>query len=136
HVDRRRKKGISPVTLKKEIASLRACWNWSVHGGLLKGTFPGRGLRFPKEDEKEPFRTFAEIEAIIASERPDEARQEALWEALYLTKPELAEFLAYVQQNGTLPWVYPMVAFAAYTGARRSEMLRALAADLDLDGGI
>jgi hypothetical protein len=30
HVDRRRKKGVSSVTLKKEIATLRACWNWSV----------------------------------------------------------------------------------------------------------
>src|SRR5205814_1327365 len=36
--------------------------------------------------------------------------------------------------HGTLPWVFPMVAFAAYTGARRSEMLRALATDVDLTG--
>jgi hypothetical protein len=37
HVDRRRKKGVSPVTMKKEITTVRACWNWAVHGGLLKG---------------------------------------------------------------------------------------------------
>jgi hypothetical protein len=60
HVERRRKKGVSPVTLRKELATVRACWNWAVHGGLLKGPFPGNGLRFPKEEEKEPFRTFAE----------------------------------------------------------------------------
>jgi hypothetical protein len=48
HVDRRRKKGVAPVTLKKEFATVRACWNWAVHGGILKGTFPGRGLCFPK----------------------------------------------------------------------------------------
>jgi integrase len=135
HVDRRRKRGVSPVTLKKELATLRACWNWATHGGLLKGSFPGRGLRFPKEDEKEPFRTLAEIEAIVAAEHPDDARLGTLWEALYLTRPEVEEFLAHVRQNGTLPWVYPMVAFAAYTGARRSEMLRALVTDLDLEGG-
>jgi integrase len=136
HVDRRRKKGVSPVTLKKAIATVRACWNWAVHGGLLKGTFPGRGLRFPKEEEKEPFRTFAEIEAIIAAENPDEERLEVLWECLYLTRPEIEEFLVHVREHGTLPWVYPMVAFAAYTGARRSEMLRALATDVDLAGRI
>jgi integrase len=45
------------------------------------------------------------------------------------------ELLAHVRVRGTLPWVYPMVAFAAYTGARRSEMLRALASDVDLAGG-
>jgi hypothetical protein len=59
HVDRRRKKGVSPVTMKKEIATVRACWNWAVHGGLLKGTFPDRGLRFPKEEEKEKKSRFA-----------------------------------------------------------------------------
>ncbi len=136
HVERRRKKGVAPVTLKKEVATLRACWNWAAHGELVKGIFPGRGLRFPKEEETEPFRTFAEIEAIIAAEKPDETRKDALWHTLYLTRPELEQFLAHVKQNGTLPWIYPVVAFAAYTGARRSEILRALASDVDLPGGI
>jgi integrase len=136
HIDRRGRKGISPVTLKKELATLRACWNWAVQAGVVKGTFPGKGLRFPKEEEKERFRTFTEIEAIIAAEDPDEGRKEALWEALYLTRPEVEEFLAYVRENATLSWVFPMVAFAAYTGARRSEMLRALVTDVDLAGGI
>jgi integrase len=136
HVDRRRKKGISPVTLRKELATVRACWNWAVHAGHLKGAFPGKGLRFPKEEEKEPFRTFAEIEAIIAAEKADEDRQQILWEALYLTRLEVEEFLAYVQQNATLPWLHPLVAFAAYTGARRSEMLRALVTDIDAGGVI
>jgi integrase len=136
HVDRRHKKGVAAVTLKKEIATLRACWNWAAHGGLVKGAFPNKGLRFAKEDEKEPFRTFAEINAIIAAEKPDEDRKEALWEGLFLTRQEMEQFLAYVRQNGTLPWVYPLVALAAYTGARRSEMLRALVTDVDLDGVI
>jgi integrase len=135
HVDRRRKKGVSPVTLRKEVATVRACWNWAVHAGVLKGAFPGKGLRFPKEEEKEPFRTYAEIETVLASESPDDARREVLWESLYLTPAEVEQFLLCVRQHATLPWVYPMVAFAAYTGARRSEMLRALAADVDLAGG-
>lgn len=136
HVDRRAKKGLSPVTSKKEIASFRACWNWAVHGGLLKGAFPNRGLRFPKEEEKEPFRTFTEIETAIAIESPDDERREALWEALYLTRSEIEELLEYMRTHGTQPWVYPMVVFAAYTGARRSEMMRALTTDLDLTGGV
>jgi integrase len=134
HVERRRKK-VSAVTLRKEISTLRACWNWAVHGGLLKGAFPSKGLRFPKEEEKEPFRTYAEIEALLIAADPDDERRAALWEALYLTRPEVEDFLAHVRESGTLPWVYPMVAFAAYTGARRSEMLRSLVADVDLEGG-
>ncbi|HEY1380464.1 MAG TPA: tyrosine-type recombinase/integrase [Gemmataceae bacterium] len=135
HVDRRQRKGVAAVTLKKEVASFRACWNWGVQANLVKGPFPGRGLRFPKEEEKEPFRTFAEIEALIAAKRPDDARRDTLWEALYLTRPEVEQFLAHVRKHATLPWVYPMVTFAAYTGARRSELLRALAADVDVAGG-
>jgi integrase len=136
HVDRRRKKGVSPVTIKKELATFRACWNWAAHGGLLKGVFPGRGLRFPKEEEKEPFRTFADIQAVLAAGVLGTNRADALWEALYLTRPEVEDFLAHVRECGTLPWVYPLVAFAAYTGARRSEMLRVLLTDLDLEAGL
>lgn len=135
HVDRRAKKSVSPVTIKKEVASLRACWNWAAHGEVIKGTFPSKGLRFPKEDEKEPFRTLAEVEAIIERERADEARRDALREAIYLTKAEVEEFLQFVKENATLPWVYPMAATAAYTGARRGELLRMLVSDADLAAG-
>lgn len=135
HIDRRRRKGVAAATVKKEIATFRACWNWAAQGNLVTGAFPGRGLRFPKEQEKEPFRTFAEIKAIIAAENPDDARRDVLWESLYLTRRELEEFLEYVRENGTLPWVYPLIAFVAYTGARRSEALCALATDADLAGG-
>src|SRR5262249_28973748 len=81
HVERRRRKGVSPHTLKQEVATLRACWNWAAHGGIVKGALPRKGLRFPKEEEKEPFRTFAEIEAIVAAENPPEERKDALWES-------------------------------------------------------
>jgi integrase len=43
--------------------------------------------------------------------------------------------LAYASKNAYQPFLHPMVAFAAYTGARRSELLRILIDDVDLDGG-
>ncbi len=141
HVDRRAKmpgiagRLLSAATLKKEIASLRACWNWGVQTGLVKGTFPSRGLRYPKEDAKEPFRSYAEIQAIIARDHPGASRLKDLWDGLYLTKDELEELLTHAERFATLPWVYPMLVTAAYTGARRSELLRALVGDFDLDGG-
>ncbi len=56
HIDRRARKRyrgqpLSPATLRKEIASLRACWNWAVQAGRLKGAFSSRGLKYPKTDE-------------------------------------------------------------------------------------
>ena len=53
HVERRRKKGVSPVTLKKEIATVRACWNWAVHGGLITGaSFPARDCASPRRTRR------------------------------------------------------------------------------------
>src|SRR6202007_3353181 len=34
------------------------------------------------------------------------------------------------------PWVYPILCFAAHTGARRSEIVRALPSDVDLANAV
>jgi integrase len=134
HIDRRKgKKALSPVTLKKEVATLRAAWNWAAHTGRLSGPFPGRGLVYPKQAEKPPFQTFAEIEKKVAGGMPEAEAQE-LWESLYLTQPEIAELLEYVKAKAEHGWIYPAVSFAAHTGARRSEVLRVRVHDLDLSG--
>ena len=115
---------LSPATIKKELASLRAAWHWGVAMELVAGRFPNRGLRFAKTEEPPPFQTRAEIERRLAAGGLTTHQVKELWNALFLTLPEIAELLAYLERAGTLPWVYPMVAFAAHTGARRGEMLR------------
>ncbi len=130
YVNERAKAKISPVTIRKEIATLRAAWNWGEPMDLTSGRFPSKSLRYPKADEKPPFMTMAEIERQIAAcGDPD-----TLWEALYLQASELAELLAHVEKKAPYPWIYPLFCFAAHTGARRSEILRALAADVDFTG--
>lgn len=57
----------------------------------------------------------------------------ALRECLYLTAAEVAGLLAHVREVAAHPWIYPPFCFAAHTGARRSEILRALTADVDFD---
>jgi hypothetical protein len=125
HVNRRaKKKGIhnrplSPATIRKEISSLRAAWNWAVQMGLVTGNYPNRGLKFPKSEEKPPFQTWLEIErqiarGVIAAEERD------LWDCLFLTLPEVADLLQFVKTTANHPFIYPMFCFAAHTGARRS----------------
>ena len=132
YVDRRaRMKGlkglVSPATIKKEIVTLRTAWNWAVQFGLVTGKYPQRGLRYPRDEEKRPFMTWAEIERRI------DAGEDAadLWECLYLQKDEIAALLNHVKAHALHPWIYPLFCFAAYTGARRSEIIRAAVADLD-----
>jgi integrase len=139
HVAQRGKKKyrgrpLSPVTLRKEVASFRACWNWGVQAGKLKGSFPNRGLTYPKVEEKPPFQTWAEIERQIACGGLSERQQQELWDCLFLTLPQIEELLAYVKGQARQPFLYPMFVFAAHTGARRSEMLRVRIADVNLDG--
>ena len=140
HIDRRakkkgiRKRALSPTTIRKEMASFRACWNWGVHAGLLKGSFPNRGLKYPKVDEKPPFQTWQEIERQISRGGLSKADEQALWDCLFLSLAEIDEVLAYVKEKAHHPFIYPMFCFAAYTGARRSEIIRAKISDLDLEG--
>src|SRR5262249_40297307 len=130
HVERRGQ-DVAAVTIKKEIDTLRAAWNWGVRLGMVEGPCPTAGLVYPKGGEKLPFMTRVEIERRIAAG----GDPEELWEALYLTAPEIAEFLDFAQRRKAPPWVYPMCVLAAHTGARRSEMLRTERQDVDLRAG-
>jgi integrase len=140
HVETRSKqkyrgRRLSPATIKKEVAALRAAWNWAARMGMVKGPFPNHGLVYPKGEEKLPFMTRAEIERRLTGGGLTPKQVRELWDCLFLTLPEVAELLGFVRENALHPWVYPMVCFAAHTGARRSEAIRALAADVDFDAG-
>jgi integrase len=141
HIDRRTKaKGIhgaklSPATLRKEIASFRAVWNWGMTANLVAIPFPNKGLVYPKADEKPPFMTWAEIDQRIAAGGLRKAEVRQLWDSLFLTLAEVGELLAHVRSTARNPWLYPMICFAAHTGARRSEILRTRRHDVALAGG-
>jgi len=142
HLNKRRKEGnprrkksdaklTAPSTLRLEVSTLRAAWNWAVLNNFVKGAFPSKGLQYPKADEQLPFMTRDEIERRIkAGGDPAE-----LWDCLYLRTNEIEALLAEVKSRATAPWVYPMVATAAYTGVRRSELLRMEVADVDFEAG-
>lgn len=140
HIDRRarkryRGKPLSAVTLRKEMASFRALWNWCIQAGHLKEAFPGRGLKYPKTDEKPPFQTRAEIERQIARGGITDAEKRQLWDCLFLTGPEIEQLLQDVRVCTAQPFLYPMVCLAAHTGARRSELLRLRVDDVDFASG-
>ena len=140
HINARRKRKyrgnpLSPVTLKKEIASFRAAWNWAVNMGMIEGAFPNQGLVYPKRDEKPPFQTWTEIEQRIANGKLSTQEMNDLWDCLFLTQDEIDDFLSHVKATANHGWIYPAVCFATHTGARRSEVLRVQIQDLDLNAG-
>ena len=124
HVDRRARKRyrgrpLSATTLRKDITTFRACWNWAVQVGKLKDAFPNRGLKYPKTDEKPPFQTRTDIERQIARGGLTDVEIRDLWDCLFLDTAQINEFLEYVRSCSAQPFLYPMVCLAAHTGVRR-----------------
>lgn len=129
HINRRQK-SVAPVTIKKELDTFRTVWNWGQRMGVLADPFPGKGAVYAKTAEKLPFMTWREIDRRVkAGGDPD-----LLWDCLYLDTNQIADFLAFAEDPDG--WLYPMLASAAYTGARRSELVRARVEDVDLDNRV
>jgi integrase len=124
-------KFIQPDTVRKELVTFRMLWNWGVEEGLLTGASPTKHVVLPLTDEKPPFMTCREIEAILARGGLTEADEQRLWKAVYLETAEVAQVLEHVRQAAQYPFIYPMMVFVAHTSARRSEMVRSLIEDID-----
>lgn len=125
---------LNPSTIQKEIVTLRTAWNWGVRMKIVSGRYPYDGLRYPKSDEKPPFQTRVEIERQIPGLPAHKADE--FWEALYLTLPEIDRLLAHVESHAKHPWIHPLVATAAHTGARKGELLKMRIGDVDFDAGV
>ena len=130
-----RNRPLKPETVKRQIATLRGIFNWAIKQRIYDGPLPTSGLVFPKQNEQPPFRTRVEIERVIKRGGLNGEQTEELWHSLYLTTSEVHEILNFVKQEARYPFIYPMFAFVAYTGARRSEMMRALIDDFELKKG-
>jgi integrase len=124
---------LNPATIRKEIVTLRTAWNWGIRMKLVSGRYPCDGLRYGKTDEKPPFQTRAEIRRQSPGLPP--ARVDDLWDSPYLTLLEVEQLLDYVRANALHPWIHPLVATAAHTGARKGELLKMRIGDVDFEGG-
>jgi site-specific recombinase XerD len=125
---------VKSVTVKKAVATFRFVWNWSFRQRHVPMKYPFVELVFPKTKQSEPFRTFDQIQVIIAREKPtDKNRIRELWDGLFLDPKQVAEVLAIVEQKTRAEWLYPFLITAAYTGARRAELFRARIEDFDFE---
>ncbi|MEO2034379.1 MAG: site-specific integrase [Planctomycetaceae bacterium] len=118
-------------TIHKELVTFRTVWGWGVDHGAVHGIFPRKGIRLPKSKEMPPFQTWAEIERQTRNGANSE-----LWDCLYLTMPEIEKLLTDVKRCAAFPFIHPMFTFAAYTGARRSELMRSEISDVDFESDV
>jgi integrase len=64
-----------------------------------------------------------------------DAAKASLWESLFLSLAEVQELLRYVKTTVRRPSDFAMFCMAAFTGARRSEILRSQVDDFDFEAG-
>lgn len=126
-----RAEAVTPATIRKEVQTLGTAWNWGRRMGFVGKDCPNRGLVYQKTDEKPPFQTVEEIERRLAGGGLTPKQVSELWNSLYLRPAEVASLLEHVKASAAHPWVYPLVCTAAYTGMRRSELMRARIVDVD-----
>ena len=138
YVDSRAKEGVVRATIRKELSTLRFITDWAFKRDLVKSalTWKMSDLTFPKASEKPPFQTWEQITRKIGRGKLTTAQQAELWENLWLDQEQTLECLAWVRENSNHPFIYPMFVFAAYTGARRGEMLRCERDDWDFEAGL
>ena len=124
---------VAATTIRKEVATFSALWNWAASQEMLTGRFPNAGLVYPKRNEKPPFQTMSQIRRRIEQEQLPDQEASELWHGLYLCTSELQQILELIKRRAVMPYLYPMCVFAAHTGARRSELCRARLSDFDLE---
>jgi len=147
YVNGRRKQGnrfggkVSGKTIKKELTTLMQIWDWARQRGCVRRPCPVRDLhrprkwavKMPKPEEPQKFMTWEEIERRIARGGLTAQQAKELWKYVFLDEKLVSELLEHVAKVAKHAFIYPMFAFAAYTGARRSEICRSLVDDFKFD---
>ncbi|NLY01163.1 MAG: tyrosine-type recombinase/integrase [Rhodopirellula sp.] len=147
YVNTRRKKSnrfggkVSGKTIKKELTTFMQIWDWARQRGYVDCICPIKdqnhprkwAVKIPKSEQSQKFMTWEEIERRIARGGLTAIAEKELWKFLYLDETQVVELLEHVKTTARHPFIYPMIAFAAYTGARRSEICRSVIDDFRFD---
>jgi integrase len=138
YIDKRANGGIGAETIRKELATLRVIWGWAHKREFIAkpATWSMKDLTFPKTAEKPPFQTWEQIARTVNRGALSNDQELAMWECLWLNETETTECLEWVQKRARYPFIYPAFAFAAFTGARRSELFRSERDDWDFEAGV
>jgi len=127
----RHEAGVRNVTINKELGTFRTVLNSAVRSGLIQ-TNPLSEVKWLKEDSTfERFRTGEEINQLLASGDYPEEEAARIRRFRYLTPKEITQLLEMASSSE----LHVLLAVAAYTGMRLSEILRLRWSDVDFASG-
>ena len=132
---------VSGKTIKKELTTFMQVWDWARQRGHVQRPCPVKdpdrprkwAVKLPKPEEAEKFMTWAEIKRRVARGGLTPQQEKELWKYIFLDEKLVAELLEHVKKTASHPFIYPMFALAAYTGARRSEICRSMMDDFKFE---
>ena len=127
---------LSAETVRKEFRTFAQVWSMARTKGYVTGASPTRAVKLDLLDERPPFRTWGEIETIVKRGNLSDEEQREYWDCVFLDEKQVLEFVDHVEKKAEHPFLYAALAFAAFTGARRSEIIRSKIEDWDLAHGV
>jgi len=138
-IEKYRGKLVTGATIKKELTTFRQIWIWAQRNRKVQGTCPLIGpdgrweVQIPKEAERIKFQTWNQINRRIDRGGLTSDEKQKQWASLFLDHEQVKALLHFVDQNAAHSFIHPLFVFAAYTGARRSEICRSQIDDFDFD---
>ena len=100
----RRNANVSPVTIKKEITTLKGIVRWGIDSKFIDQDFNSKRLRYPKGEQKPPFQTLAEIQRKLQRSELTKEEQVDLWHCLFLSTEQVASLL--ISTSPQVSWCY------------------------------
>lgn len=126
---RGKRRGKKPArgTISKEVSTVRRIYDrYAGQAGLDSAPTDSR-LVYPTGREKPPFMTWEQIDHRVKDGGLPEGEEAELRDALYLDPGQVGELLAFIaEKRQKHDFFYPRVFTAAATGARASELRRAM----------
>lgn len=130
------RRAVSPQTVAKELATFGTIWRWGIAKNLCNGPVPTADVDLPAKAPGELWRPLSETENYLvqAGDLPPERVQE-IWHRTWLPVGDVIAFLQSVKATSDAQG-FAMLATAALTGMRRSEVARSQVEDWDWPNNI
>jgi integrase len=121
----------SPTTVTKERVTVMEFFNWAVRASYLPASPAANLTKVKAAGDRPAFKTYQEIEAIVARGGLSPREVLALWDCLFLNPGEIADLLATVRARSRHDVSLVLHAIPAYTGMRRGEVMRLRWSDIE-----
>jgi integrase len=123
----------SSTTVSKERFTVIQFFDWAVRQGYLPASPAADMTRVKAAGDLPAFKTYGEIEAIVARGGLSPREVLGLWDCLFLSPAEIADLLDTVRSRARHEVSIILHAVASYTGMRRGEVMRLRWGDVEFE---